>query len=133
MKPFLFTCLAVAVIAMTGCSELSHEQIAHYKDYGISDSLYAKMQSHRRLNLPDIAELSQCQVQSSEIMTYLAFSNTEILLSSDDIRWLWREKVNGDVITYLREKPNHSGGLLATFHPNFYTQIGMPGQNPEAQ
>ena len=111
MKPALFFCLLA--VALTGCSTLSRRQVAAYGDYGVSDTLYAKMQHGRKLNLPDIVELSQHEVHSSEIMAYLAYSNTEIPLNYEDARQLAREKVNGDVITYPRENPNHVPMLSA--------------------
>jgi len=69
------------------------------------------MQSRQKLTGPDIVELSQHQVHSSEIMAYLACSNTQIPLSDEDARQLARESVKGDVITYLRENPNSSSFL----------------------
>jgi hypothetical protein len=124
MKAYLPVCLAVVMIS--GCSALSNRQIAHYKDYDISGPLYAKIQAHQPLTHPDIVELSQHQVPSQEIMAYLAFSNTDLKLSDYEVQELWQEKVNGDVITYLRENPNRTGGLLATFSPEFYNQVGTP-------
>ena len=109
MKPTLLICLLA--VSLAGCSSLDHRQISHYQDYGISDSLYAKMQAHRKLTTPDIVELSQRQVRSSEIMTYLAYSDTQIPLTDEDARQLARQNVKGDVITYLRENPNSSSFL----------------------
>ena len=102
-------------VALAGCSALDCRQTAHYQDYGIPDPLYAKMQRRQKLDLDDIVELSRHEVHSSEIMTYLAYSNTEIPLSDEDAERLSHEKVNGDVITYLREEPNHTGGFLSIF------------------
>ncbi len=129
MKPtFLFGLLA---LALAGCSAMSSRQIANYQDYGISDSVYAKMRSHQQLTLPDVVDLSQHHVHSSEIMAYLSFSNTDISLSDEEARQLLKEQVNGDVITYLREQPNRTGGLLSTFSPGFYT-CGIPCDNMPA-
>jgi len=129
MKPSIIFCLFA--VALAGCSELDHRQVAHYQDYGISDSLYGKMQRHQPLTLPDVVDLSRHNVHSSEIMAYLSYSNTNISLSDEEARDLLREKVNGDVITYLREQPNRTGGMLKTFSPEFYA-CGSPCDNMPA-
>jgi len=109
MKPTLLICLLAALLA--GCSSFSSTQTARCHDCGISDSLYARMQARQKLTESDIVELSQHQVHSSEIMAYLAYSDTQIPLSDEDARQLARQSVHGDVITYLRENPNSSSFL----------------------
>jgi len=76
----------------------------------------------RKLTIPDVIELSEYHVPSSEIMTYFAYSGEEFALTDSDVKMLRRGHVNGDVITYMRENPNHTGGLLSTFSPGFYTE-----------
>ena len=121
MKHALLFCF---VASLAGCCALDSHQTTHYRDYGLSDSMYAKIHAHQRLTVPDVVELSDDHVHSSDIMAYLALTGQDFALSDADVENLRREHVSGDVITYMRENPNHTGGLLTTFSPDFYAQIG---------
>jgi hypothetical protein len=113
MKPaFLFLLCAAA---MAGCSTLSREQLASYNQPGVPAPVAAKIQSSGKLSLSDVVDLSHSGMRSGEIMLYLAYSGSEFNLSDSDMQNLVDEGVSGDVITYMREKPNETGGLLSTF------------------
>jgi glucosamine 6-phosphate synthetase-like amidotransferase/phosphosugar isomerase protein len=110
------------MMGLTGCSSLNCRQISACKDSGISDSLYAKIHAHHPLTVADVSELSASNMRSSEIMTYLAYTNSTFALTDSDVAMLERENVNGDVITYMRENPNRTGGLISTFTPGFLAE-----------
>jgi hypothetical protein len=103
--------LMVCPILMAGCSALSRDQRAAYDP----PSLPARTAHGRKLALADIVALSRSGMHSSDIMVYLAYSGSEIDLSPQDAQELRDEGVSGDVITYLREKPNRTGSLFDTF------------------
>jgi len=104
--------LLLCVMAVAGCSTLSREQLAEYDDPQVPAPVQARIQSHQKLSLADIAEMSKRGVRSSQIITYLSYSGTEFNLTEQDVDNLRREGVSGDVITYLREKPDYTGGLF---------------------
>lgn len=114
-------CVSSLALVLAGCSELSSEQISQYQEYNISAPLYAKMRNHQKLTLSDVVELSQARVRSSSVMTYLSFSHSQFSLTDEDVRQLKEQKVEPDVITYMREKPDKTGGLLSAFQSDFFT------------
>lgn len=99
-------------VAVTGCSTLSREQLSAYDNPQVPESVHARIRSHQKLSLDDIAEMSNHGVRSSQIITYLSYSRTEFNLTDQDIENLRRKGVNGDIITYLREKPDYTGGFF---------------------
>lgn len=113
MKPMLWTLLCM--MAVTGCSSLSHEQRAAYCHPAIPSDVTAKLQRGGKLDTDDVVALSKNGVRSSEIITYLAYSGTDFTLTPQDAETLEKSGVSGDVITYIREQPNHTGGLFSTF------------------
>ncbi len=100
---------------MAGCSSLSCNQISAYNDSQCPGPTYARIQRHQKLELTDVVDMSKTGVRSSQIITYLSFSGTEFNLSPQDVENLRREGVDGDVITYMREKPDDKGGFFHSF------------------
>src|SRR5271154_3029827 len=98
--------LLLCVLAITGCSSLSRQQLSAYNVPEVPASVYAKIQRRQKLNLADIIEISKRRVRTSQIITYLAYSWTDVDLTQQDIDYMRREGVNGDIIAYLREKPD---------------------------
>ncbi len=62
--------------------------------------------------MADVVNLSQSGMRSGEIIVYLADSGSDFNITPDDAANLRREGVSGDVISYLRDRPNDTGGML---------------------
>jgi hypothetical protein len=104
--------LFLAVAAMSGCCALSKDQTTAYDQSNVSAPVYARIQKHQALTLADVVDLSHSGVRSSEIITYLTVSKSSFNLTQQEVSHLWKEGVSGDVIAYMRDKPENKGGIF---------------------
>jgi hypothetical protein len=106
--------LPLLVTALAGCtSTLSRDQITAYQV--APEPVYARIRTHRRLSAEDVVDLSRANFRSSAIIVYLSVSGSRFRLTEADVENLRRAGVSGDVITYMREQPDNTGGIFSTF------------------
>lgn len=116
MKKTTFLVLICAA-AMAGCSSMSKEQLAQYDEPNLPAPLAARIRHCGKLNVDDVVDLSHAGIHSGGIILYLADSGSQFSLSDDQVQSLRDEGVSGDVITYMRENPNSTGGIFGVFAP----------------
>ena len=82
----IIQCLFLAVV-MTGCSSLSKEQISACNNTSCATCPACTKMEKRQKPVTDIIDLSHSGVRSSQIITYLAYSQTNITpIWSDRLR-----------------------------------------------
>ena len=115
MKKTTFLVLISAATMMAGCCSLSKEQRAQYNEPNVSAPLAARMQRSGKLSVDDVVDLSHAGLRSGSIILYLADSGSHFSLTDEQVQNLRDEGVSGDVITYMRENPNDTGGFWGLF------------------
>jgi hypothetical protein len=89
------------------CAALEPDALSAFRQPGVPEALYAKVEHGVPLTLPDVVALSRAQVSHGAIVDYLYSFGRHFHLAAADVQELRYDGVSPDLIDYMMSPPAH--------------------------
>ena len=113
----------LGLVCLAGCTTLPERDRLALDAHHVSAPVYQRMLRREPLSLDEIVELSNRHLPTTFILRYLNSTYFVYRLSSADVNWLQKSKVDRSIIDYMLATPSIYAPVAYSYPYPFYDPI----------